>query len=243
MAARWRAAGLDRLQERLQSISATRDALRRVQVSVETLAGAPDQEPVAVCRYLYTIYGSGDVILKHTVRLAEGLPPLPRVGVKAIAPAGYEQFTWYGRGPHESYADRKLGARVGVYRGTVDEQVVPYVKPQEHGNKTDVRWAALTDESGAGLLVAGMPVLEVSASHFAAQDLAQAKHTCDLKRRDDIILNLDLAQSGLGSESCGPGVLPQYRLKAAEYHYCLRLRPLGVGESPVELSKSHFFCP
>ena len=233
LAARWQAVGLDRLREQLQRLSVEQSVPQTVKVSVETA----DPQVGVTSRYVYTIYGSGDVELAHSVELREGLPPLPRIGVTWVLPGEYESFAWYGRGPHESYADRKLGARVGVYRGTVEEQHVAYVRPQENGNKTDVRWAALTGEQGAGLLVVGMPLLQVSAHHYSAMDLAQASHTHQLTRRDDITLNLDLAQSGLGSESCGPGVLPHYRLEARKYHYRLRLTPLsGSGESPMKLS-------
>jgi hypothetical protein len=115
---------------------------------------------------------------------------------------------------------------------------MPYVVPQEYGNKVEVRWAALTDEAGAGLLAVGMPLLSVSAHPYMAMDLALARHTFELKPRDEITLNLDLAQSGLGSESCGPGVLSQYRLAAQAYRYALRLRPLsGIADSPKALSK------
>jgi beta-galactosidase len=172
------------------------------------------------------------------VELAEHLSPLPRLGVRLVLPGEYEQFAWYGRGPQETYPDRERGARMGLYRSTVHDQFVPYVTPQEHGNKTGVRWAALTDEHGFGLLAVGQPTLNVSAHHYTAHDLAQARHTHELRPRQDVFLNLDLAQSGLGSESCGPGVLPQYQLDEPVYRYRLRLRPLsGATDSPVELSK------
>jgi hypothetical protein len=169
---------------------------------------------------------------------------LPRIGLQMVLADGYDNFSWYGRGPHESYVDRKQGAKVGVYRGTVDEQYVPYVKPQENGNKTDVRWMALTNEAGLGLLVVGesgeedAPWLNVSAHHFTTQDLTDATHTYELKRRDKVTLNLDYAQGGLGNGSCGPGVLPQYLLMPEEARFTLRLRPFMAGTSSlVELSK------
>jgi beta-galactosidase len=240
MAARWQAAGLDRLREQLQSLSVEQNDPQMVRVRAETA----DLQVGVKSRYAYTIYGSGDVELAYTVELREDLPPLPRVGVTLVLPAGYESFTWRGRGPHESYADRKLGARVGVYCGTVDEQHVAYVRPQENGNKTDVRWATLADDRGRGLLVVGMPHLEVGVRHYTDRDLAQAAHIHQLPRRDDITLNLDLAQSGLGSESCGPGVLPHHRLEAKEYRCRFRLRPLsGPGESPAELTKRVLALP
>ena len=190
------------------------------------------------CEYTYTIYGSGDVVINTQVVPTGKLPPLPRVGLQMCLPGEYNNFIWYGRGPHETYSDRKLGARVSLYRGTVDGQYVPYITPQENGNKTDVRWVALTSDSGVGLLAVGMPLLNVSAHHFTTEDFAQATHTYDLKRREDITLNLDYKQSGLGNASCGPGVLPQYLLEPQEISYSVRLRPfLESVSSPMELSK------
>jgi len=190
------------------------------------------------CEYAYTIYGSGDVVIETHVLPIGKLPPLPRVGLQMCLPGEYSTFRWYGRGPHETYADRKLGAQIGVYGGTVDDQYVPYVTPQENGSKTDVRWAALTNEHNIGLLVVGMPLLNVSAHHFTTEDLTQATHTYELKRREDITLNLDSRQSGLGNASCGPGVLEQYLLEPQETSYSLRLRPFSEGvASPMELSR------
>ncbi|GAG06117.1 unnamed protein product, partial [marine sediment metagenome] len=118
---------------------------------------------------------------------------------------GFEKVSWYGRGPHENYIDRNIGAAVGVYSGNVDDQYVPYIMPQENGNKTDVRWIMLTNDAGVGLLAFGMPLMEVSVSHYTADDLYRAFHTCELIRRNKVILNLDYRQSGLGGASCGPG--------------------------------------
>jgi hypothetical protein len=189
------------------------------------------------CAYTYTIYGSGDIVIEHHVTPeVPGLPFLPRIGLQMTVPGGYEHFTWYGRGPHETYVDRNYGAQVGVYNGTVDEQYVPYIVPEENGNKTDVRWVALTNDEGVGLLAVGAP--EVSAHHYTTQDLTEATHTYELHRRDDITLNLDYAQSGLGSAACGPGRRPEYQLKPVETHYCVRLRPFSQAiESPMALSK------
>jgi hypothetical protein len=121
---------------------------------------------------------------------------------------------------------------------------VPYITPQENGNKTDVQWAALTGERGIGLLVMGgtatvaPPWMNVSVHQFTAQDLTQATHRHELKRRDQVILNLDYAQCGLGNASCGPGVLPQYLLRPRAVRFSLRLKPFSAEtSSPAELSK------
>jgi len=189
------------------------------------------------CEYTYTIYGSGDIVLETHVAPDVDVPFLPRLGLQMQLPGGYEQFTWYGRGPHENYVDRKEGARVGVYSGTVDEQYVPYIVPEENGNKTEVRWVSLTNADGVGLLAVGMPTMEVSAHHYTTEDLTQARHTYELVRREEITLNLDYAQSGLGSASCGPGRLEKYQLKPEEVRYRVRLRPFSAAESPMALSK------
>jgi len=144
---------------------------------------------------------------------------------------------WYGRGPHENYVDRNAGAAVGLYSGSVDEQYVPYIMPQENGNKTDVRWVALRNSQGIGLLAIGAQHLEVSASHFTAQDLYRAFHTCDLTRRDEITLNLDLRQCGLGGASCGPGTLPQYLILPGAFSFGVRLCPIAADQDPVRLGR------
>jgi hypothetical protein len=197
--------------------------------------------------YTYTVYGNGDVQVETHVVPGADLPPLPRIGLQMALPGAYTDFTWYGRGPHESYADRKLGAPLSIYRGTVAEQYVPYITPQENGNKSDVRWAALCSDLGTGLLVVGdvpqggVPWLNVSVHHFNTHDLAAANHTYELKHREEVTLNLDYAQGGLGNGSAGPGVLPKYLLEPSEVRFRLGLRPFLTATSlPVELSKRGF---
>ncbi|HEY9075286.1 MAG TPA: glycoside hydrolase family 2 TIM barrel-domain containing protein [Anaerolineaceae bacterium] len=206
------------------------------------LAGGPEKlKPVAIpparfdCTYEYDIYGSGDVIISAHVVPAAGLPFLPRLGLTMALPPGFERLTWYGRGPHETYVDRQEGARVGIFEGTVAEQFVPYIYPQENGNKTEVRWAALADEDGTGLLAVGMPQLNFSVHHCTAEDIEAAKHPYQIKWRPEVFWNLDYAQSGLGSASCGPGRLEKYQLKAEETRFCLRLRPFSRADEPLDV--------
>jgi len=191
------------------------------------------------CEYRYSILGSGELDVEVHVQPQVDVPFLPRCGVQLVLPEGYEQFTWYGRGPHETYSDRKEGARIGVYRGSVDDQYVPYIVPEENGNKEDVRWVALSRDGGAGLLaLAASSLLSVSAHHYTTDNLTAARPTFALRRIPAIVLNLDYAQSGLGSASCGPGRLEKYQLKLVELRFGFRLRPFHAGEvSPIELSK------
>ena len=176
----------------------------------------------------YTVLSDGEIRLETKIVCGGEQPQfLPRLGLSLTLPGKFDQVTWYGRGPHDSYADRKEGAAMDVYASTVGEQFVPYLKPQEHGNKTDVRWLTLTDEDGSGLLVIGEPAVNFSALHYSAQDMADASHTYNLPWRDEVFLQVDFAQGGLGNASCGPGVLPQYMLLPGEYTFTVRLAPVA----------------
>lgn len=175
----------------------------------------------------YWLEADGCMAVELRVVCGGAQPPfLPRIGLTLALPYELSHLTWYGRGPHESYADRKESAPFGVYKSTVDEQFVPYMKPQEHGNHTETRWLRLTDANGAGLLVVGDEPFNFSAHDFTAQDLTAATHTYDLVHRRQVILNLDARMGGLGNGSCGPGVLPTYMIAPGDFIYRFRLYPL-----------------
>lgn len=229
----WRAAQLDHLQQRVESIAVDDRSPKAIRVAVDAVLGSPYLPPAYKAAYRYTIFASGDVVLSIQATPLRLLPALPRIGVQLTLPGNLEQFAWFGRGPHENYIDRKQSALMGVYCNTVTAEYVPYIFPQEHGNKCDTLWAALTDARGAGLLVVGMPTFNVSALHFTPEDLAEADHTTDLQPREEVILNLDHAHMGLGSNSCGPGPLEGYVLNPQALTFQFRLRPFsrdGAGE-------------
>jgi beta-galactosidase len=191
-------------------------------------------------RSIYTVHPTGDVIIENSFEPGVGnLPELPRFGMQMVLPAGFDTITWYGRGPQETHWDRKTGARVGVYSGSVQEQFVNYSKPQENGNKTDVRWVALTHPSGVGLLAVGRPLLEVAAGHYTHQDLEEARHWTDMTRRNVVMLNLDYRQTGVGGDnSWGARPHKEFTLNSQAYGYSFRLRPfLTARESPAELAR------
>ena len=184
------------------------------------------------CEMTYTF--GADVLLQVRIHPVGDLPNLPRIGLQWTLPRHYEHFWWHGRGPLESYPDRKQGMRLGLYHGLVDEQFTPYGRPQENGNKTDVTWAACLAADGSGLLVSGEN-LNVSVHRFTAADLESARHLHELKRREEIIFSVDFLHAGLGNASCGPGVLPQYTIPPRDYAFSLRLRPIHAGEKLLEL--------
>lgn len=173
----------------------------------------------------YTLLPSGKLLVSNTVHIGKGIFDLPRVGVLIMLKPGLEQLEWYGRGPWKNYPDRKSSAIIGHYASAVSKQYVSYIMPQEHGHKTDVRWLTLCDQDGQGIKVEGFPTFEFSASHYSTDDLYSARHTYELTPRPEIWLNIDASMRGLGTASCGPDTLDQYRLLKSKYEFKFTLEP------------------
>jgi len=189
--------------------------------------------------YTYSIYGSGDILLEVKGKPQGNLPMLfPRIGLKMGINKELEEVMWYGRGPGESYIDSKEANSFGIYKKSVDELYTPYVKPQENGNRTDVKWVSLTDRKGIGLLFVGMPTINFSAHRFEPEDFEKARHTCDLVPRDYIVLNIDYKHNGLGSASCGPAPLEKYLLYPQDFEFSVRIKAFDNSlTTPIYLSK------
>ncbi len=234
----WLAAGLDRLEWRVDGVTIEQPAPAVVRFTAQLTATAAGTDTRIGQRCITTVTGSGEVLLATEVDARVAAASLPRVGLQLQLPAGFEQLEWYGRGPHENYSDRNSGAALGRYRSDVTGQFVPYIMPQENGNKTDVRWLALSNGSGIGLLAAGDSPLEASALHFTPADLYAAWHLHDLTPRPETVLTLSARQVGLGGASCGPATLAQYLVPPDEYVFTVRLRPFAAGEDdPAALAR------
>jgi beta-galactosidase len=179
----------------------------------------------------YEIDGGGHVDVSMTYDPSTtARAMIPRVGTELAVSAGLERIVWYGRGPSETYVDRRFEP-VGQFTSTVRDQWVDYSRPQENGNKTDVRWIALTNAEGVGLMAIGHPLLSVGASHVTKEDLERAAYSFELPARAEITLNLDLAQMGVGginSWSADAYPMEPYRLPAdRKYEYRYRLAPVA----------------
>jgi beta-galactosidase len=168
------------------------------------------------------------VLVENVVELARGVTDVPRIGVLLVLHPSLERLEWYGRGPHEAYADRLASTVVGRFTSTVTDQYVPYVNPQEHGHHPDARWVRLTTPRGKGIEVRGLPTIGFGASHFTAQDLTTARHVNDLEPRAEVFLSIDLAQRGLGTASCGPDTAERYRLLDRRYTFAFELRRIAA---------------
>lgn len=175
--------------------------------------------------YVYTLSSKGVIDLKTTFQPQGVLPELPRLGIAFCISPSYHQFSWYGRGPHDNYPDRKTAAAIGLWKGTVTDQYVHFPRPQDSGNKEEVRYLTLTDKQNKGIRIDAVDKrFSASALHYTAQDLYKATHDCDLKPRAEVILSLDAAVLGLGNSSCGPGVLKKYAIEKKEHTLHIRIR-------------------
>ncbi|MEO1515500.1 MAG: glycoside hydrolase family 2 TIM barrel-domain containing protein [Bacteroidota bacterium] len=150
--------------------------------------------------------------------------PLPRVGMQLQLPASVQNVSWYGRGPHENYPDRKLGAPMGRYRSTLDSLSVPYIRPQENGNRCDVQWVNVAEETGGGLRVEAAN-FHFSAHNYSLENLTRSTHTNELKNSGQVTLNIDHRMCGLGGNSFQYNMYEAYLLKDKQYRYSFWLKP------------------
>jgi beta-galactosidase len=222
-AGQWREAGLHRLQHRVIAVDADGDDL-----VVRTRVAPPAKASGLFADYTWTAEQDG-LRLRVEITPDDLAGTLPRLGLTMAVPAALGSAEWFGGGPGEAYPDSRQAARIGRFSRSVDGLQTPYVFPQENGNRADVRWLRLTDAEGTGIRVDGDPAFDFTARRWTAAELEAARHTTDLVAGDLVHLTLDVAQHGLGSASCGPGVLPGYRLVPQKTEFILYFRPLRGG--------------
>jgi beta-galactosidase len=218
----WSALGLDRLERRCVAV---RREAATVTIEDEVATGAGYR--IAHRRTVRTGGDSAAITVDEEVTIPPELDDLPRVGIVMEVVPGLEDLTWFGAGPHETYPDRKRSGIVAVHRSNVTDQTVPYIRPQENGGHADVRWLALSDGAGRTIRLSMGPQGQVSATHLRATDLAIATHVGELVPRGETIVHMDAAHRGLGTASCGPDTLPEYRIGPGTYRWTWRLETVG----------------
>ncbi len=252
-AAVWRKAGEKR---RVTSVTVEEiPGAAKIKISFDLIGDTG--EPIARYNSYYAVMGSGDVQVNNQFIMAgNDLPEIVRMGMNLVMPRRFSQFTWLGRGPQEAYQDRKTGAFTGLYQCSVEDLYFPYVRPQENGNRTDVRWAAVTDQAGYGLMFKGLPLLEVTAHHQIMEDFESPvrtvgryvdgekvvnRHINDVKTRDLTSVNVDYKQMGVGGDdSWGARTHEPYRLTEKEYNYSFIIRPVKPGDNLSEEGKKEY---
>jgi beta-galactosidase len=236
----WREAGQRR---EVTGVTLTREGTGLATLSMEFQLKGEENDPIARLVTHYAVNGRGEVKVTNEFQMtADELPEIPRFGMDLVMPVTCNRVAWFGRGPHESYWDRKTGAFVDLHSGSVAEQYWPYIRPQENGNKEDVRWVAITDQQGRGIMFRGDPLISFSAHHNLTEDFESPertdgrhrqgirpvnRHTIDVVPRDLTSVHVDYRQMGVGGDnSWGARTHPEYRLTEREYTYTFHMIPL-----------------
>ena len=240
----WRDAGVDRALEAFE-VQRIADGIVRV-VATWRLP-----ETASSWRTTHLVYGTGAILFRHEFEPGdEDLPELPRLGSTMAVSEAFSEATWYGRGPHENYWDRRTGAALGRYELPVEALGHPYVRPQENGHRSDVRWLSLTDQAGRGLLVIGLPDFGFNAQFHLDADFDEGtekrnRHTIDVIRRDFITLNIDHRQMGLGGDnSWGAVPHPAYTIRPRPISFQYLVLPVEPGDGdPASLAVTELYDP
>ncbi len=217
----WKLRGLDSLQPALQEFNIDKESEK---VTIQTKIQYIASQIKVLHSSTYEIFTDGEIKITNVIAPETELEVLPRIGIIMTVAEGLEQLEWYGRGPHENYSDRKYSAHAGVYKSTVTDQFVGYLKPQETGNKEGVRWAKLTN-TDTGIEILAEEKVAFTAIHYKPEDLVKANHPYELKPRKETVIYIDYQQLGIGNSSCGPAALAKYWVQPEPVNYTFSIKP------------------
>ena len=219
----WYALGLNNLEHEVSAIEIIKNK-SEMGLKIVSLATSNKDATGFLNEFTYTITKDGEITL-HTKSSPAGefTHWIPKMGLQLQLPDSFQQIKWYGRGPYETYPDRKTGAKFGRYETTVKADEVPYIIPQDYGNKTDVYWTTISDDNGNGLLIKGDQTFNTSTQIYDTDNLTRAYYRGQLKDVDYITLNLDHKMSGVGGTAIS--ILNKYRVLPKEYEFTFYIKP------------------
>jgi beta-galactosidase len=217
--------------EELSVVQVTDDEVQ-VKVSAFTHSSIPRSVRIWNYRFssgferneVWTVKSDGTIQLEQEI-IPHGPMPgmLQKAGLQFQLPKAFSNVEWYGRGPFETYPDRKTGAKVGIYKSNADEMYVPYIIPQEHGNRTDVRWLRVEDGQGRGMMISSDDLLNFSLHKYTTDNLDRAMYTYQLEEAPNTILNVDYEMTGVGGTAIRQ--LERYRVMPGVKKYKLMIKP------------------
>ncbi|KAG2671873.1 hypothetical protein I3760_13G013400 [Carya illinoinensis] len=250
---KWKAAHMDSLLYIKENCSVLNSTDKLVKIVVGFIAVPMDEKhsipelgkanALFKIDMIYTIYGSGDVIVECKVKPnSSNLPPLPRVGLEFHLEESMNNIKWFGKGPFECYPDRKAAAHVGFYEQKVGDMHVPYIVPGECSGRADVRWVTFQSKDGCGIyasIYGSSPPMQMSASYYTTAELERATHNEELIKGDNIEVHLDHKHMGVGGDdSWSPCVHDKYLIPAVSYSFSIRLCPITRATSGHDIYKS-----
>ncbi|HPJ03203.1 MAG TPA: glycoside hydrolase family 2 TIM barrel-domain containing protein [Candidatus Limiplasma sp.] len=223
--AKWEMAGYDHAQVRVSDVSAKHKG-DTVLITAKAVLAASYRQWIVRIAMECTVDASGEVALKLSVERNGDMPFLPRFGIRVFLPKTCNQMQYYGFGPTESYCDKHHSTKMGMYQTTAADNHEDYIKPQENGSHFTCDFVKVQDRNGMGLCVQSQTPFSMNLSPYTQETLASAMHNFELRESEHTVLCLDYKLSGVGSNSCGPELLPQYRLDETAFAFALRLDPL-----------------
>ncbi len=183
----------------------------------------------------YTVKPNGIIDVECSGELGPNTKWLPRFGMDLVLTGDIHKVEYYGLGPEENLIDMRAAAHMDLYKTTVEEMHVPYLMPQDNGNRSDVKWTCITDGLGRGLMVKAKDKIEFMASKYSALQLSQAKHEGELEEDGNTYLRVDYKVSGTGSNSCGPDLMWKYRLCEQTFSYGFEMLPVILEKEAIDL--------
>jgi beta-galactosidase len=224
IAKEWWQHDLDQLAQKVTDVKVSSSDAAQVDFIVSAELSTPGGQPKFDLHYEYLIEKTGLISLTTTVQPVNDLPRwLPGVGLNFTLPGSFEFFEWFGRGPFETYPDRKTGAKIGHYSTAVADEYVPYLTPQAHGNKTDVRWASLSQPDGIGFFITGDEFLNIKASQYHLENVTRAMYPFQLNKTDSVYLHIGHRVTGVGGTPIA--TLEKYRTLPGSYEFTVSFMP------------------
>lgn len=223
----WESIGIYRLKQKTYSTVLIENNPDKVVVDVKMSLGSYTYDPAFRGTMTYTFLSDGAVLINVNGTATEGIEVLPRIGLQLTMPEGFEKFTYFGKGPHESYIDKNLSTYIDKFETTVTDNFEHYVRPQENSSHFNTKWAEVRNTDGIGLYCTAedFESFSVNAQHFTPNMLRETPHDYELVPLKETVLSLDFKQLSCGSASCGPISLDKYRLLDKKFNFTFRLFP------------------
>ena len=222
---KWESEGYNNETVKCYGVTAALDNAGNAKIKAKLSLGAPSKFNFMTLDVTYTIYGTGKMNVKT---VADNTAPvfLPRFGYEVVMPEGSEKYSYFGCGPHESYSDKHLASRMGLFKGNVSDNIEHYIYPQENSSHYKTEYASVRSFTGHGLAFESDSSFTFRASHYSSAQLTDAKHDYELVPCPETYVNVDYKQSGIGSNSCGPELHEDYRLNERHFEFEFTVKPV-----------------
>ncbi len=221
----WERAGYDRTMVRVYHTEASIGDSGNTELKVKLAINAIQREHMLDATILWTISPLGELSLNAEILRNIKMPYLPRFGLRLFLPKSYDQVQYFGYGPYESYLDKHRASYVGLFQEKVSEMFEDYIFPQENSSHCGCRFLRVSNGAApSNLIVTAEQDFAFNVSEYTQEELTKKAHNYELEKSPYTVVCVDYKQSGIGSNSCGPELLPQYRLAEEKFHFQFHFR-------------------